>query len=46
MEFQYRPVDPHALFGDITKIFAVKIKNKGLKFITDIDEKLPASLAS
>jgi signal transduction histidine kinase/DNA-binding NarL/FixJ family response regulator len=44
MEFQYRPVDPHALFGDIAKIFAVKIKNKGLKLITDIDDKLPASL--
>ena len=44
MELQLRPVDPHALFGDITKIFAVKIKNKGLKFITDIDENLPASL--
>jgi signal transduction histidine kinase/DNA-binding NarL/FixJ family response regulator len=44
MEFQYRPVDPHSLFGDITKIFAVKIKSKGLKFITDIDENLPASL--
>jgi signal transduction histidine kinase/CheY-like chemotaxis protein len=44
MEFQYRPVDPHSLFGDITKIFATKIKNKGLKFITDIDANLPASL--
>jgi signal transduction histidine kinase/CheY-like chemotaxis protein len=44
MEFQYRPVDPHALFGDITRIFATKIKSKGLKFITDIDENLPASL--
>jgi signal transduction histidine kinase/ActR/RegA family two-component response regulator len=44
MEFQYRPVDPHALFGDITRIFAAKIKGKGLKFITDIDENLPASL--
>jgi PAS domain S-box-containing protein len=44
MELQYSPVDPHALFGDIAKIFAIKIKDKGLKFITDIDEKLPASL--
>jgi len=44
MELQYRPVDPHALFGDITKIFSAKIKNKGLKFITYIDENLPASL--
>jgi signal transduction histidine kinase/DNA-binding NarL/FixJ family response regulator len=44
MEFQYSSVDPHALFGDITKIFDTKIKSKGLKFITDIDENLPASL--
>lgn len=44
MEFQYRPLDPHALFGDIVKIFAAKIKSKGLKLITDIDAKLPASL--
>jgi signal transduction histidine kinase/CheY-like chemotaxis protein len=44
MEFQFRPVDPHSLFGDITKIFATKIKSKGLKFITDIDANLPASL--
>ena len=44
MEFQYRPVDPHSLFGDIAKIFAIKIKNKGLRLIADIDDKLPASL--
>jgi signal transduction histidine kinase/CheY-like chemotaxis protein len=44
MEFQYRPIDPHALFGDIVRIFSVKIKNKGLKLITDIDDKLPRSL--
>ncbi len=44
MEFQYRPVDPHSLFGDIAKIFSVKIKNKGLRLIADIDDKLPASL--
>jgi signal transduction histidine kinase/CheY-like chemotaxis protein len=44
LEFQYRPVDPNSLFGDIAKIFAVKIKNKGLRLITDIDDKLPASL--
>jgi len=44
LEFQYKPVDPHSLFGDITKIFAVKIKNQGLRLITDIDDKLPAAL--
>ena len=44
MEFQYRPVDPHALFNDIARIFSVRLKSKGLRFITDIDEKLPKSL--
>ena len=44
MEFQYRPVDSHSLFGDISKIFAIKIKDKGLKLIANIDDKLPASL--
>jgi len=44
MDFQYRPVDPNALFGDIVKIFDVKIKDRGLKLITDIDDKLPSYL--
>jgi len=41
LEFQYRPVDPRNLFGDISKIFEVKIKEKGLRLITEIDSKLP-----
>ena len=44
LEFQYRPVDPHTLFMDISKIFEVKIKDKGLRLITEIDGKLPPSL--
>jgi PAS domain S-box-containing protein len=44
LEFQYRPVDPYTLFRDISKIFEVKIKDKGLRLITDIDGKLPPSL--
>jgi PAS domain S-box-containing protein len=44
LEFQYRPVDPYTLFMDISKIFEVKIKDKGLRLITDIDGKLPTSL--
>jgi two-component system sensor histidine kinase EvgS len=44
IDFQYRPVDPHELFNDIARIFSVKIKDKGLKLLTDIDEKLPKSL--
>jgi len=44
LEFQYRPVDPRTLFMDIVKIFDVKIKEKGLRLITDIDGQLPPSL--
>jgi PAS domain S-box-containing protein len=44
IDFQHRPVDPQALFNDIARIFEIKVKDKGLKFLTDIDEKLPASL--
>jgi len=44
IDFQYRPVDPQALFNDISRIFEIKIKDKGLRFLTDIDQKLPASL--
>jgi PAS domain S-box-containing protein len=44
LEFQYKPVDPHTLFRDISKIFEFKIKDKGLRLITDIDGKLPPSL--
>ncbi len=44
LEFQYRPVDLHTLFMDISKIFEVKIREKGLRLIIDIDDKLPASL--
>jgi PAS domain S-box-containing protein len=44
LEFQYKPVNPYTLFRDISKIFEVKIKDKGLRLITDIDSKLPPSL--
>jgi len=44
MGLQYGAVDPHALFSDIAKIFDTKIRSKGLKFITDTEENLPASL--
>lgn len=44
MSLQYGPVDPKALFGEITKIFDIKIKEKGLKLIKDIDSTLPAYL--
>jgi CheY-like chemotaxis protein len=44
MELQNRPTDPHSLFNDISRIFSVKIKEKGLKLITDIDKNLPRAV--
>ena len=41
MEIQYRPTDPQALFNDIARIFAEKVKAKGIRLISEIDEKLP-----
>jgi len=44
MELQYRPTDAHALFSDIAKIFSIKLKEKGLKLLTDIDGNLPRAV--
>ncbi|MHB1252625.1 MAG: PAS domain-containing hybrid sensor histidine kinase/response regulator [Candidatus Humimicrobiaceae bacterium] len=44
MEIQLRPTDPSAVFNDISRIFSQKIKEKGLGFIAEIDQKLPAAI--
>ncbi len=44
IDLNYRPVNPASLFSDITKIFSIKIKDKELRFLTDIDKKLPYTL--
>ena len=44
MEIQLRPTDPAAVFSDIARIFSEKIKEKGLSFIEEIDEKLPGAI--
>ncbi len=44
IDLQYRAVDPGKLFNGISRIFSTKIKEKGLKFITEIDKKLPGAL--
>lgn len=44
IEIQLRPTDPQALFSDIARIFSEKMKEKGLGFITEIDERLPDAL--
>jgi PAS domain S-box-containing protein len=44
MDIQLRPADPRALFNDIARIFSEKMKEKGIGFITEIDEKLPEAI--
>jgi PAS domain S-box-containing protein len=44
LELKLSPVNPKELFGDIAKIFSTKIESKRLKFLIEIDEKLPPAI--
>ena len=44
IELQYAAVSPKNLFDEIGRIFSAKVKEKGLEFFTEIDEKLPKAL--
>jgi PAS domain S-box-containing protein len=44
LELKLSPVNPKELFNDIAKIFSAKIESKGLKFLIEIDEKLPPAI--
>ena len=44
LELKLNPVNPKELFSDIAKIFSSKIESKGLKFLIEIDEKLPSAI--
>ena len=44
IELKPRPVNPESIFNDIGKIFSVKMREKGLKFLIDIDKELPEAL--
>ncbi|MCP4693464.1 MAG: response regulator, partial [Desulfobacterales bacterium] len=44
MEIQYEPVSMEILFGEIEKIFKMKIHGKKLNFIIEIDKDLPPAL--
>ncbi|MCD4670107.1 MAG: response regulator [Actinomycetia bacterium] len=44
IELKPRPVNPESIFNDIGKIFSVKIREKGLNFLIEIDEELPEAL--
>ncbi|MBU0992758.1 MAG: response regulator [Proteobacteria bacterium] len=44
MEIFLYPVDPMAIFNEIEQIFAMKVKEKGLRFELEIDKTIPSSL--
>ncbi len=44
IELQYAALNPQNLFDEIGRIFSVKVKEKGLEFLTEIDDKLPKAL--
>ena len=44
MEILLRPTDPNAVFNDMARIFSAKMNEKGLGFITEIDQRLPAAI--
>ena len=44
IELKQRPVNPESIFNDTGRVFSVKMKEKGLKFLIDVDKKLPKVL--
>jgi PAS domain S-box-containing protein len=44
MSFRYEPVNPFGLINEIRQIFLLKINEKNLDFIIDVDEEIPESL--
>jgi PAS domain S-box-containing protein len=44
IELKQRPLNPKFILNDIGKIFSVKMKEKGLKFLIDVDKELPKAL--
>jgi PAS domain S-box-containing protein len=44
LEINYAPVNPHLIFNEIEQIFKMRVTDKGLQFIINIDEDLPTNL--
>lgn len=44
MQIELKPVNPYALFKDLHSTFKMKIDEKNIEFIIDIDQNLPKSL--
>jgi len=44
LEFIYEAINPYTLLSEIRQIFAIKIEDKNLEFIIDVDDEIPESL--
>lgn len=44
LEIKYEAISPRLIFEELQQIFAIKVAEKNLKFILDIDEELPPTL--
>jgi len=44
LEIQYEAVNPYSLFNELKQIFAVKMADKNLELIVDMDKALPSML--
>jgi len=44
LEIQYEPVNPHIIFNEIKQIFHMKISEKKLDFIIDVDVDIPNAI--
>ncbi|MCP4344836.1 MAG: response regulator [Desulfobacterales bacterium] len=44
LELQYEPVNPKSIFNEIRNVFSLKIVEKGIDFIVNIDQEIPDSL--
>jgi PAS domain S-box-containing protein len=44
LEFKYEAINPYAPITEIKQIFALKIEDKNLQFLIDVDDEIPESL--
>ncbi|MGE4544646.1 MAG: transporter substrate-binding domain-containing protein [Pedobacter sp.] len=41
LKLEYESINPHLLFGEMEQLFQAKIRQKNLRFIIEIDSKIP-----
>lgn len=44
LEFKYEPVNPYLLIDEIKQIFSIKIAEKDIDFIVEVEDDIPGSL--